>query len=324
MASSTNDDDNTIVNYHDIYVQQVRNRVESGEEEETVDKGQLLCPLSLVKRSTTRVERSIEIDLLGVACHTNSFNENSRLLLLDLERQLPSRNVMVRFFSSDLLFQTNNTAGGSPADLARIDQMMSTNPRHHHQPPPSYNQLPATPAAAASATPSSSTTRVLTGNDVIIITAGNNTLVTVGQSAGGSSSRHHNRGEPPSYEEAINPDAPPPSYDSLFGRVREAHKSSTGMLDFLKNVVILLLGTREYWMRWAGNFAKYFLRTGALQFNPAKLKFLWVELILQSLQKCDAREMNGRSRRVDKLAFIYVDGKMMANLFYNVNVSSMV
>lgn len=46
MASSTNDDDNTIVNYHDIYVQQVRNRVESGEEEETVDKGQLLCPLS--------------------------------------------------------------------------------------------------------------------------------------------------------------------------------------------------------------------------------------------------------------------------------------
>ncbi|KAL9702430.1 hypothetical protein quinque_005948 [Culex quinquefasciatus] len=160
MASSTNDDDNTIVNYHDIYVQ-----------------------------------------------------------------------------------QTNNTAGGSPADLARIDQMMSTNPRHHHQPPPSYNQLPATPAAAASATPSSSTTRVLTGNDVIIITAGNNTLVTVGQSAGGSSSRHHNRGEPPSYEEAINPDAPPPSYDSLFGRVREAHKSSTGMLDFLKNVVILLLGT---------------------------------------------------------------------------------
>ncbi|KAL9692102.1 hypothetical protein quinque_000184 [Culex quinquefasciatus] len=92
-------------------------------------------------------------------------------------------------------------------------------------------------------TPSSSTTRVLTGNDVIIITAGNNTLVTAGQSAGGSSSRHDNRGEPPSYEEAINPDAPPPSYDSLFGRVREAHKSSTGMLDFLKNVVILLLGT---------------------------------------------------------------------------------
>ncbi|PSN55101.1 hypothetical protein C0J52_01871 [Blattella germanica] len=37
--------------------------------------------------------------------------------------------------------------------------------------------------------------------------------------------------------------APPPSYDSLFGRVREAHKASKGMFDFLKNVIILLLGT---------------------------------------------------------------------------------
>lgn len=158
MASSTNDDDNIIVNYHDIYVQ-----------------------------------------------------------------------------------QTNNPpASSDTADLARINQTMSTNP------PPSYNQLPvASPTPAA--TPQSS--RVLRGNDVIIITAGNNTVVTVGGS--GHSSRqqqqqsqpHHNRGEPPSYEEAINPDAPPPSYDSLFGRVREAHKSSTGMLDFLKNVVILLLGT---------------------------------------------------------------------------------
>ncbi|XP_069703193.1 transmembrane protein 272-like isoform X2 [Periplaneta americana] len=51
------------------------------------------------------------------------------------------------------------------------------------------------------------------------------------------------RGAPPSYEEAIDPNAPPPSYDSLFGRVREAHKSSKGMFDFLKNVIILLLGT---------------------------------------------------------------------------------
>lgn len=48
---------------------------------------------------------------------------------------------------------------------------------------------------------------------------------------------------PPSYEEAVDPNAPPPSYDSLFGRVREAHKTSKGMLDFLKNVVLLLLGT---------------------------------------------------------------------------------
>ncbi|KAL1505538.1 hypothetical protein ABEB36_005082 [Hypothenemus hampei] len=50
-------------------------------------------------------------------------------------------------------------------------------------------------------------------------------------------------GAPPSYEEAINPNAPPPSYDSLFGRVREAQKSSKGVLDFLKNVIIIVLGT---------------------------------------------------------------------------------
>lgn len=51
------------------------------------------------------------------------------------------------------------------------------------------------------------------------------------------------RGAPPSYDEAIDPHAPPPSYDSLFGRVREAHKASKGMIDFLKNVICLLLGT---------------------------------------------------------------------------------
>lgn len=40
--------------------------------------------------------------------------------------------------------------------------------------------------------------------------------------------------------------APPPSYDSLFGRVREAHKASKGMIDFLKNVICLLLGTSMF------------------------------------------------------------------------------
>lgn len=40
--------------------------------------------------------------------------------------------------------------------------------------------------------------------------------------------------------------APPPSYDSLFGRVREAHKTSKGMIDFLKNVICLLLGTSMF------------------------------------------------------------------------------
>ncbi|XP_018336283.1 uncharacterized protein LOC108744834 isoform X2 [Agrilus planipennis] len=49
--------------------------------------------------------------------------------------------------------------------------------------------------------------------------------------------------EPPSYEEAINPNAPPPSYDSLFGRIREAERTSKGILDFIKNVLIILLGT---------------------------------------------------------------------------------
>jgi len=52
----------------------------------------------------------------------------------------------------------------------------------------------------------------------------------------------HHAGAPPSYEEAINPNAPPPSYDSLFGRVRHARKTSKGVWDFLKNVFIILLG----------------------------------------------------------------------------------
>ncbi|GLV35534.1 hypothetical protein CBL_01317 [Carabus blaptoides fortunei] len=47
----------------------------------------------------------------------------------------------------------------------------------------------------------------------------------------------------PTYEEISNPNAPPPSYDSLFGRVKEVQKSSSGVLDFLKNILILLLGT---------------------------------------------------------------------------------
>ncbi|XP_053671298.1 uncharacterized protein LOC128721561 [Anopheles nili] len=60
------------------------------------------------------------------------------------------------------------------------------------------------------------------------------------ENAGPSTSR---RGEPPSYDEAVDVEAPPPSYDSLFGRVREARKSSRGILDFIVNIVILILGT---------------------------------------------------------------------------------
>lgn len=81
------------------------------------------------------------------------------------------------------------------------------------------------------------------------------------------------RGAPPSYEEAIDPNgmllcsylyfisdvvrcvvnillmslvAPPPSYDSLFGRMREARKVSKGIFDFLKNIIFLLLGTSKF------------------------------------------------------------------------------
>ncbi|XP_050708103.1 uncharacterized protein LOC126993241 isoform X2 [Eriocheir sinensis] len=50
-------------------------------------------------------------------------------------------------------------------------------------------------------------------------------------------------GPPPSYDECHNLNTPPPTYDSLFGRVREVHKTSTGIMDFIKNLIILFLGT---------------------------------------------------------------------------------
>lgn len=39
---------------------------------------------------------------------------------------------------------------------------------------------------------------------------------------------------------------PPPSYDSIYGRVREAQKQSKGVLDFMKNIFVLLLGTSKW------------------------------------------------------------------------------
>ncbi|XP_014278291.1 transmembrane protein 272 isoform X2 [Halyomorpha halys] len=52
------------------------------------------------------------------------------------------------------------------------------------------------------------------------------------------------RGPPPTYEEAMDPSrAPPPSYESVIGRVREVHKQSSGTIDFLKKLIILLVGT---------------------------------------------------------------------------------
>jgi len=51
------------------------------------------------------------------------------------------------------------------------------------------------------------------------------------------------RGPPPSYEDAVDPNAEPPSYDSLFGRIRDTHKSSRNLIDFLAKLILLLLGT---------------------------------------------------------------------------------
>ena len=37
--------------------------------------------------------------------------------------------------------------------------------------------------------------------------------------------------------------AEPPSYDSLFGRIRDTHKASRNVIDFVVKVILLLLGT---------------------------------------------------------------------------------
>nr|XP_045585396.1 uncharacterized protein LOC123747324 [Procambarus clarkii] len=50
-------------------------------------------------------------------------------------------------------------------------------------------------------------------------------------------------GPPPSYDECHSLNVPPPTYDSLFGRVREVHKTSNGAVDFLKNLIVLFVGT---------------------------------------------------------------------------------
>lgn len=152
------------------------------------------------------------------------------------------------------LLQTNiNNNRNNDSELDRIEQM-STNPT----PPPSYNQLPSTVTAGISSNNSnsrlvmvSSERYQLPGTSSSRIGSTGNVIIVHGSSSGSgggavSSSSGGRRGDPPSYEDAINREEPPPSYDSLFGRVREAHKSSTGMMDFLKNVVILLLGTRKY------------------------------------------------------------------------------
>lgn len=66
------------------------------------------------------------------------------------------------------------------------------------------------------------------------------------RSPAGVPSGLHRGMDPPSYDEVVNQtNTPPPSYESLFGRVKDAKKSSKGVLDFLKNVFILILGTSK-------------------------------------------------------------------------------
>lgn len=56
---------------------------------------------------------------------------------------------------------------------------------------------------------------------------------------------YHGRssGPPPSYDDVINPYAPPPTYQSLFGQMREARKTSRGFLDLLQRLLIILIST---------------------------------------------------------------------------------
>lgn len=55
--------------------------------------------------------------------------------------------------------------------------------------------------------------------------------------------RGRSNGPPPSYDDVVNPYAAPPSYQSLFGQMREARKSSRSLLDLLKKLLIILLST---------------------------------------------------------------------------------
>ncbi|KAH9489786.1 hypothetical protein Btru_036549 [Bulinus truncatus] len=48
---------------------------------------------------------------------------------------------------------------------------------------------------------------------------------------------------PPNYTQAIANDLPPPSYDSLYGRVKAARSESRGVFDFLKTFLIIILST---------------------------------------------------------------------------------
>lgn len=50
-------------------------------------------------------------------------------------------------------------------------------------------------------------------------------------------------GPPPSYDDVVNPFAAPPTYQSLFGQMCEARKTSRGLLDLMRRLVIILAST---------------------------------------------------------------------------------
>lgn len=50
-------------------------------------------------------------------------------------------------------------------------------------------------------------------------------------------------GPPPSYDDVVNPNAPPPSYQTLFGQAREARKTSNGLVDLFRQLFLILIGT---------------------------------------------------------------------------------
>jgi len=144
-------------------------------------------------------------------------------------------------------------------------------------PPPSPPVTAATPLHPASSRPSSLTAIISGANDIDIaidIVSGgmeepappvhqptrpsDSVTTPVGTESPGTSQMspppsYHDipgtvpqgshRGPPPSYEDAVDPNAEPPSYDSLFGRIRDTHKSSRNLIDFLAKLILLLIGT---------------------------------------------------------------------------------
>lgn len=48
---------------------------------------------------------------------------------------------------------------------------------------------------------------------------------------------------PPSYQDATDPNAPPPTYESIYGRVRNARHSSRGPWEFVQRLFTIIIGT---------------------------------------------------------------------------------